>query len=178
MSDLEAVYGGGERDDPYEGRRQLYDLTTAELRAHPVWWFPGTDGHLTGPDAATVMPVETDVTSGALEFPEGRYLLRAEFTLADGTREDGHVTYDPEDAGSIGEREPTLCTGHGQLPLWRGVLVPTARDLASHYAALGRTREQVFPLTWKSVLHPVDGPLTGGLAGFAILRDGRLDSIV
>jgi hypothetical protein len=177
VSHLEAGYGSRPEREEYEGRRQLYDLSADELRAQPVWWFPGSDGHLTGPDAATVLPVETDVRSGALEFPPGRYLLHTRFTLADGNTLDGHLTYDPDDAGSLGEREPTICTAHGQVPLWRGVLIPTERDLSAHFAALGRSSSAVFPLTWSSVLHPVAGPLQGRLDGFAILRNGAVTSI-
>jgi len=172
MDELEAGYGGRPQVDPYEGRRQVYDLTVAELRAHPAWWFPGADGHLTGPDQATALPVEVDARAGALEFPEGRYLLHAVFTLADGTRVDGHVTYDPQDGDTLAEREPALCTAGGQVPLWYGVLTPSERDMRVAFESLERTREQVFPLTWRTLLHPTSGPLTGSLSGFAILEHG------
>ena len=70
--------------DPHEGRRQLDELTGDDLRATPAWWFPGADLHLSGPDAATVLPVDTSgaAADGTVEFPEGRFLLHAVFTPA------------------------------------------------------------------------------------------------
>ena len=173
MSD-QAGYGARPPEDPYEGRRQFYELTPAELRATPAWWFPGSDGHLSGPDDGTVMPVETEQRRGPVEFPDGKYLLHALFTLADGTSLDGHVTFAPDDASTLSEREPTLCLATAQITLWHGVLAPDETDLARTLAVLERTREQVFPLRWETRLHPPDGPLLGRLDGFAIWRDGAV----
>lgn len=170
----EAGYGARPQDDPYAGRRQCYELTADELRAQPAWWFPGTDAQLAGPDQATVMPVEVDAHEGPLEFPPGRYLLHAAFTLADGTHIDGHVSFDPEDRGTLGEREPMICTEHGQIGLWFGVLTPSASDLRTAFAWLQRERDDVFPMTWRTRLHPPSGALAGQLDGFAIWRDGAV----
>lgn len=167
-------------DDPYPGRRQLYELTSDELRATLAWWFPGPDGHLTGPDAGTVMPLDTSVAAedGSVTFPpEGDYLLHARFTLADGSVFDGHVAFHPDDDGGIASREPTVCTDTGQVPLWHGVLVPSPDEIGRYLAAFGRHRDAVFPLTWVTSLHPPERNLTGSLDGFAILRDGRVEFV-
>ena len=135
MSYDEASIGG--RPDPasdlYPGRRQLDTLTDADLRENGVWWFPGPDGHLSGPDLQTVMPIDTSeaAADGSVSFPEGKFLLRAAFHLADGTEFHGHVTYSSDDGGTLREREPTLCTSPGQIPLWHGMLVPNEEDIAT-----------------------------------------------
>lgn len=166
-------------DDPYPGRRQLESLTAADLDATPAWWFPPPDGHLTGPDASTVLPIDASSAdaSGACEFPEGRYLLRAEFVLADGTSATGHVTFEPGDADDLEAREPTLCGARGQVPLWHGVLVPDAQRVAAMLASLGRPHAAVFPLRWRTSLHPPGREISGEAAGFVVLRDGRLASL-
>ena len=177
MSSHEAVFGGDPLPDPYPGRRQLDELTGDELRATPAWWFPGRDAsQLVGPDEATVMPLDAGAATadGSVDFPDGKYLLHAVFALADGSRLDGHVTFVPGDDGSLAAREPTLCTPRGQVPLWFGALSPADEQLRTHLDAIGRPRASVFPLRWTATLHPPDVPLTGELAGFAVLRDGAV----
>jgi len=177
MSQFEAVYGGAPIPDPYPGRRQLDELTADELRAQPAWWFPGRDcNQLVGPDEATVMPIDASAAAadGSIEFPDAKYLLHAKFTLADGTRLDGHVTFAPSDDRSLAAREPTLCTPRGQVPLWFGALSPPEAQLAAHLASLGRPRGAVFPLRWAATLHPPGEALAGELAGFAVLREGAV----
>ncbi len=159
-------------DDPYEGRRQFYELSADELRAQRVWWFPGADGHLTGPDTGTVMPLELEVAEGELGFPEGRYLLAARFTLADGSEMDGHVTFSPGDGGSLAEREPTVCATGAQVTLWHGVLVPAEAQCRRFLATLGRSHSEFFPVRWRTPIQPVGHPLGGTLEGFAVLADG------
>ncbi len=165
--------------DRYPGRRQLDTLSEHDLRATGAWWFPGPDGHLSGPDDQTVLPLETDAAlgDGSVEFPPGRFLLRATFTLADGSELVGHLTFVPGDAGGLREREPTLCTPGGQVPLWHGVLVPAPDEIAAWLGRLGRPREAVFPVRWRADFHPPGDALDGSLDGFAVHRDGRLATV-
>ena len=177
----EASLGG--RADPaqelYPDRRQLGTLAVADLSAAGVWWFPGPDGHLSGPDDQTVMPIDTSAAAddGSVEFPEGRYLLRARFALADGTVLVGHVTYAPGDGGGLREREPTLCAPSGQVPLWHGVLVPPEADVATWMSWLGRERDAVFPLAWEAEFHPPGDVLGGTAEGFLVFRDGAVRAV-
>jgi hypothetical protein len=165
-------------DDPYPGRRQADDLTADDLRAQPAWWFPPPDGHLTGPDALTVMPVDTSAAvDGVCEFPAGRWLLHATFTFADGTTADGHVTYVTGERSDVTTQEPAVCTPRGQVPLWHGVLVPDAARVARLLGALGRTRETAFPVRWQTTLRPPHGAIGGAAPGFLVWRDGRVDAV-
>jgi len=176
----EAYFGGETPPDPYPGRRQLDELTDDELRATPAWWFPGRDtAQLVGPDEATVMPLDAGAAAadGSVDFPDGKYLLHAAFELADGSHFDGHVTFVPGDDASLAAREPTICTPRGQMPLWYGALTPSDEQLRAQLALLGRPRAAVFPLRWTATLHPPGAALSGEVAGFAVLRDGRVDFV-
>ncbi len=165
--------------DAYPGRRQIETLTEKDLAQTDAWWFPGPDGHLSGPDDQTVLPLDTSAATGdgAVEFPAGRFLLRAVFTLADGSPVTGHLTYAPDDGGGLREREPTLCTPHGQIPLWHGVLVPADDDVAAWLSWLGRPRGAVFPLTWRAAIHPPADDLGGAAAGFVVYVDGAVRAL-
>lgn len=166
-------------EDPYPGRREVHELTAADLREHPAWWFPPPDGHLTGPDLGTVMPADAAAAdaSGACEFPPGRWLVRAVFTLADGTAFDGHVSYVAGESPDAATQEPTLCTPRGQVPLWHGVVVPDAHAVARMLEQVGRPRAAVFPLRWRAVLRPVSGGLEGEADGFLVWRNRRVETV-
>ena len=169
---------GGRPDDPYPGRRQADDLTADDLRAQPAWWFAPPDGHLTGPDACTVLPADTSAAvDGVCELPPGRWLLHARFTLADGTVCDGHVTHTVGESPDAGTLEPTICTPHGQVPLWHGVLVPDAAATARLLARIGRPREAVFPLRWSAAIRPSEHALSGEAGGFLVWRNGRVEAV-
>ncbi len=168
--------GSTAKDDPYAGRRQLDRLTAEDLRTHPAWWFPGRDGHLSGPDEYTVMPLDSSAASGdgSADFSPGRYLLHAVFRFADGTEVDGHVSFCPGDHGDLPDREPTICTQWAQIALWHGIIVPSEKQQADDFSLLRKARDSVFPLTWRATLHPPGVELTGQLPGFAIYRDGEV----
>ncbi len=182
MSYEEAQVGGRSDpgDDLYPGRCQLDGLSAQQLAADGVWWFPGPDGHLSGPDEQTVMPLDTGAAldDGSVDFPDGRYLLRAEFTLADGSVVPGHLTYHaPADGGTLRDREPTLCTPDGQVALWLGVLHPDEADVHAWLARIGRPRDAVFPLTWRAAFHPPGDALEGRLDGFAVWASGAIQTV-
>ncbi len=174
-----ASVGARPPDDLYPGRRQLDTLLPADLSAAGVWWFPPPDGHLSGPDAGTVMPLDTDMAGadGSIDFPEGRFLLRVRFTLADRAEFDGHLTFAVDDDGGLRDREPTLCTEHGQVPLWHGLLIPSDEQIAEYLGWLGRPRDAVFPLQWQAVFHPPADHLAGTAAGFVVWRGDEVDVV-
>ena len=178
MTYSEARAGGRPDDDPYPGRRQADELTADDLRAQPAWWFPPPDGHLTGPDACTVMPVDTSAAvDGVCEFPDGRWLLHARFTFADGTEADGHVTWAAGETPTAESQEPTICAPRGQVPLWHGSIVPDAARVERMLAMLGRARETVFPVRWRTTLRPSAHEIAGEAAGFLVWRNGRVEAV-
>ena len=166
-------------DDPWPGRRQVDELTPGDLAAHAAWWFPPSDGRLSGPDAGTVVPVDAAAAdaSGACEFPDGRWLLRAEFVLADGTPFAGHVTYVTGESSELASQEPTIVTPGGGVPLWHGILVPEAREVSRLLALLGRGAGTAFPVRWRAALHPSAHEIAGEAAGFGVWRGGRVEFV-
>ena len=169
----------GRPEDRYPGRRQSDELTADELVATPAWWFPPPDGHLTGPDACTVLPIDASgaADDGAVDFPEGKYLLRAVFTLADGTEMEGHVTYAAGEPSTIETQEPAVATPRGQALLWRGAMVPGAQDIARTLALFEKSRDAVFPIRWRALLHPPGAEIAGSADGFAVWRNGGVQFV-
>src|ERR1700735_3746644 len=62
-------------------RRQVYELTLADLERFPVWEFALDEEGEEGQDEATVRPY---AASGALDAAAGMFIVRAKLTLSDG----------------------------------------------------------------------------------------------
>jgi hypothetical protein len=124
-----------------------------------------------------VLPIEasTATDDGSVDFPDGRFLLRAVFTFADGTTADGHITYIAAERSDMETQEPAICTDRGQVPLWRGALVPSEGEISHWLAMLGRPRGAVFPVRWRATLHPAGTELAGTALGFGVWRNGRVE---
>jgi len=67
-------------------RRQVYDLTLEDLNEFPVWEFALDEEGEEGQDEATVRPY---MNSGKLDPSDGMFVVRAIFTLADGSKMHG-----------------------------------------------------------------------------------------
>src|SRR5437773_1340523 len=99
-------------------RKQVYELTVQDLREHPVWEFALDEEDKRGQDEATVRPF---ISSGSVDPGAGTFIVRARFTLADGTPFVGYLTPrdDPNDLGTI---QPQIVTERGQVWFWMGVI--------------------------------------------------------
>jgi hypothetical protein len=150
-------------------RKQVYDLTVADLEQHGVWEFALDEEGEEGQDEATVRPYELH---GALDPSEGMFIVRARLTLADGTRIKGYVTPPVQGDSSLGTLQPAVVAGGGQVSFWCGMLEPEPQHLTASYARLGKSSaSQVFPLRFESDVPLVGGPITGELPGFLVLED-------
>jgi hypothetical protein len=154
-------------------RKQVYDLTEDDLTEFPVWELALDEEDEDGQDEATVRPSQAPLP---LDASEGRYLVRAKFSLADGTRHIGYLTpgHASDDLGSV---QPLLITPQGQVNFWMGAV---HGDTAPLYQKLGRTAAQTFPITFKSDVPLLDGVIFGSIPGFLRLADwktGRVDVI-
>ena len=87
------------------------------------------------------------------------------------------MTWAADDDGSLRDREPTIATEHGQVPLWHGLFVPDADRIAEYETILGRARDRVFPLSWRAVFHPPGDDLSGSVPGFAVSRGGGIEHV-
>jgi len=151
-------------------RKQVNELTLDDLIKFPVWEFALDEECEEGQDEATVRPHEI---SGALDPSGGMFIVRAEFTLADGTKMLGYLTPPVPGRDSLGTLQPIIITEHGPVLFWYGMLAPDARDLAQSYERLGRGAASVFPVQVTTKVELVGQPIRVTIPGFMVLEDFR-----
>lgn len=145
-------------------RKQVYELTLEDIREHAAWEFALDEEGDEGQDEATVRPV---TAAGSVDPGAGMFIVRARFTLADGTPLLGYITPsgDPNDLGTI---QPQIITGRGQVGLWMGTI---RDDIAPRYERLGKSAAQVFPVSFESDFPIVRGSVKGSIPAFLHLED-------
>jgi hypothetical protein len=142
-------------------RRQVYELTPADLEQCPIWEHALDEEGDEGQDEATVKP-RPDL--GRADPAEGMLLVRAELVAADGTRFVGYVY--PEHDDEPGLLQPTIVTDAGQVNFWLGGVAPREGELEGRYALLGKTPSELFPVRYRAVV-PHDGvQLIGTIPAF------------
>lgn len=149
-------------------RKQVYELTLDDLSEFPVWEFKLDEDGAEGQDEATVRP---HAASGPLD-PAGRmFVVRAVFTLADGSKLRGYLTPPVLGHEGIGTLQPIIVTDRGQVRFWCGTLAPDSKRLTRSYELLGKDAQRVFPLRFESDVELVGGPAKGSVPGFLVLED-------
>ncbi len=156
-------------------RKPVYDLTQRDLLQTAVWEFALDEEGEDGQDEATVRPW---AGKEPLDPGDGMFVVRAIFTLADGTRLLGYLTPAVPGMSSMGTIQPVIVTDEGQVMFWYGLLAPTTESLQDTYLRLGRVAEQVFPVTYASDVELTSGPVSGQIAGFMHLRSFTDQSVV
>jgi hypothetical protein len=150
-------------------RRQVYELTPEDLERFPIWEFAHDEEGEEDQDEATVRPYEA---SGPLDPAEGMFIVRASFTLADGTQLKGYVTPPVQGESGLGTIQPAVVVSDGQVSFWCGMLKPAVDDIRNGYALLGKeSSAQVFPLKYVSEAPMLCGPIAGEVPGFILLED-------
>ena len=144
-------------------RKQVYDLTLEDLQQHPVWEFALDEEGEKNQDEATVRPCER---RGPFDPNEGMVIVKARFTLADGSTMLGYLT-PPTRGNDLGIIQPQIVTLMGQISFWYGSLEPSRDTLDGNYKLLGRQADRVFPLQFSSDVEVVGGPVAGVLSGFS-----------
>jgi hypothetical protein len=152
-------------------RKQVYELTLDDLNQFPVWEFRlGEEGAAgeAGRDECTVRPY---TASGPLDPADRMFVVRAVFTLADGSRMQGYCTPPLRGDDSLGTLQPIIVTDRGQVRLWCGTAAPDSKRLAHSYELLGKEARRVFPVRFESDVKLVGGPVRGSVPGFLVLED-------
>jgi hypothetical protein len=149
-------------------RKQVYELTLRDLDRFPAWEFALDEEGEEGQDEATVRPCEV---SGPIDPSEGMFIVRAAFTLADGTKLCGFLTPPFHHNDGLGTLQPVIITERGQVMFWRGMCGPKAKDLAQNYEKLGRSADCVFPIEVVSDVELVGGHVRTTIPGFMVLED-------
>ena len=149
-------------------KKQVYELTVDDLTTFPIWEFRLDEESEEAQDESTVRPY---TSSGPLDPVDRMFIVRAVFTLADGSRMQGYVTPPVRDDASMSTLQPTIVTDRGQVRFWCGTSSPGAKRLAQKYAFLGKDSKQVFPAWFESDVELTGGPVKASLPGFLVLED-------
>ena len=149
-------------------RKQVYELTLHDLSAFPVWEFKLDEDIPEAQDEATVQPF---IASGPLDPADRMFVVRAVFTLADGSKMLGYFTPPVRGHDTIGTLQPIIVTDRGQVRFWCGTAAPGPGRLAHSYELLGKDAKRVFPLRFESDVELAVGPARGSVPGFLVLED-------
>ena len=158
--------------------RQFGNLRAEDFERHPVWvqchivdydepWYDDTDEETFRPWSKTT-PVDPK---------EAMFLVKATFRLADGTELSGFVTpqNSEEDEGKpdLGLLQPQLFLPSGKrVGFWCGILSPPEDEVSGLYAALGKTQQEVFPVSFAANEGLAKGVVSGSVPGFCSSGDG------
>jgi hypothetical protein len=148
--------------------KQVYQLTLEDLTRFPIWEFKLDTESARGHDESTVRP---HTESGPLDATERMFVVRAVFTLADGSRMTGYITPPVPGRDGLGTMQPIIITPRGQVRFWCGKAAPEAKRLEQIYAWMGKDAKRIFPLRFESDVELVDGPARGSVPGFLVLED-------
>jgi len=149
-------------------RRQIYDLTPLDLETFPIWEFNLDEAAKGSQDELTVRP---RVTTGPLDPADRMFVVRAVFTLADGSVKRGYLTPPGRADEGIGVLQPIIVTEQGQVRFWCGTSIPGLKRLARNYQLLEKDAKAVFPLLFESEVELVGGPIRGSIPGFLVMED-------
>jgi hypothetical protein len=148
-------------------RKQVYKITLTDLAQFPVWEFALDEEGEDGQDEATVRPYQY---SPPLDPNDGMFVVKAIFTLADGTQLEGYLTPPVQGQNDIGTLQPIIITERGQVSFWYGIQEPNSEEINKMYRMLGKNASQVFPLRFKSAVEILDGDIEGILEGFLFFK--------
>jgi hypothetical protein len=151
-----------------QARRQIYELTPHDLKAFPIWEFKLDETAEGGQDELTVRPHMAD---GPLDPADRMFVVRAAFTLADGSIMRGYFTPPGRGDAGVGALQPIIVTEEGQVRFWCGTSIPGPKRLARSYELLGKDARQIFPLQFESEVELAGGPVMGSVPGFLVMED-------
>lgn len=156
--------------------KQYTDLTEQDFLARPVW--VGVHGMDEGEgwhddcDEESFRPWTGSLPVGP---QEGMLLVRAQFTLADGTTFSGFIT--PQSAGeplNLGTVQPQIFTPAGLEGFWEGIFPRPANIRAAFYQRMNKTEHQIFPITFTAAPGLASGLVSGRIDGFYATEKGKV----
>lgn len=146
---------------PRGERKQVTELTLADLERCPVWEFAIDEEGEPGQDEETLRP-RRDVKT--VDPEAGLFLLPAKFQARDGSVFAGFLSLglDP------GDIQPTIVTEDGEhVSFWFGIAKPAPAVLARAYRALGLAPTTLFPVRYEATVPTTQGTPAGEIEGFA-----------
>jgi hypothetical protein len=134
-------------------RKQVYDLTAADLDQYPIWQYALDEEGTLGQDEATVRPLEKVPQS---KEDRSQVLLAATRKLADETLHYGIINCPRRSDWDISDLAPAMLAPGGMLSFWQGVRKPRPETIAVAYERIGKSAKQIFPVQLESLVE-VDG---------------------
>ena len=156
MNPLRRLFSG-----PKKIRKQVYELTAADLDSSAVWEFCLDEEGEPGQDEATVKPTP-DLTK--IYDLDGSQIAKTEFVFADGKKAVGYVYASFEEV--LPAIQPVIITPLGQVMFWYGIIAPEDERQAQSLAKLASVSGKPFPIRYSCVVPTDDIPLDGDLEGF------------
>src|SRR5579871_4791491 len=95
-------------------RKQIYELSEADLLAHPLWEYCSDEEDVDGQDEATVRPA----IAHGLPYGPGEIFVAADATFADGTKATAYISSGPTD--ELGITQPHVVVEGTQIGFWLG----------------------------------------------------------
>ena len=103
-------------------------------------------------------------------------MLFRSFTAADGTVFEGLIT--ATDEKDISGSHPLIIHKNQHVTFWQGAVPPNPQEIQRAYTALQKTKDLLFPITYKTLIPIRKGQNTGKILGFYYVTDfGDLDNI-
>ncbi len=149
---------------------QFENLTCKDFKAHPVWvnchvedfdenWYDETDEE-------TFRPWDRGFT---INLDESIFLISATFTFKDGTKMSGFIT--PKNSNDtdndLGTIQPQIFMPDGKfMGFWFGSFEPPKEVILNFYTTLNKSKEDIFPITFKAKEGVCKGVLLGKILGF------------
>jgi hypothetical protein len=177
-----ALAGCGGHDEPRQARppdpalrKQVSELTSSDLERYPVWEFALDEEGEEGQDEETVKPRPDlrEVDPGA-----GTFVVKTRFHAREGTPFRGYLTVSGRRKHDLGDAQPVIVDGPKQILFWFGIVEPTRSQVDESYTLIGKSAEELFPLSFEPEV-PIRGarlPLT--IPGFLYLTaNGRVRTI-
>ena len=147
-------------------RKKINELTNADLAECQVWEFAMDEESVEGQDETTVRPLlDTKQVSDLY----GQIMVKASFKAADGTIFEGLIT--ATDDKDISGSHPVIIYKNQHITFWQGAMTPDPKELQRAYKALKKTKEQLFPISYQSLIPVKKGQNTGKILGFYYVTD-------
>jgi hypothetical protein len=146
---------------PEKIRKQVYELTAADLEHAAVWEFCLDEEGEPDQDEATVKP-RADLRK--IEDLNGSLVAKTEFTFADGKKAVGCV-YATSEPG-LPAIQPVIITPRGRVMFWYGVMQPDEKTVAGALATLATICDKPFPIRFSCVVPTKGISIEGNIEGF------------
>lgn len=155
--------------------KKYYELTTADLQAHPVWALAldvrASDEADLDDDTSLVLPLPAEGKVRDAIVKDFMLYVRTTFTAKDGTTFTGMMKSN-EGTGAE-QTQPVIITPKGTVDLYHGYRTPPQSEVQERYSILGMGPEKLFPLKYEADVKFPGRATSGVLEGVYYLDEDK-----